>query len=134
MPDSAPVIHSIDLVGSVLTEDYFEKVSDINSIIVLQKMDLAFLDILAPLGRKYGKQGIAVPFIMDPGYIQSSLKVFPIEFLNFKLVHHTIYGDDLLAGLEINRGELRRQCEREIKGKLIWLQKSYVSAMGIKKS
>ena len=133
LPDSAPVIHSIYLVGSVLTEDYLEKVSDINSIIVLQKMDLAFLDILAPLGKKYGKQGIAVPFIMDPGYIQSSLEVFPIEFLNFKLVHHTIYGDDLLTGLEINQGELRRQCEREIKGKLVWLQKSYVSAMGDKK-
>ena len=66
---SAPQIHSIYLVGSALTEDYHEGVSNINSVIVLQKMDLGFLDILAPLGKKYGKQGIAVPLIMDPVYI-----------------------------------------------------------------
>jgi hypothetical protein len=46
-------IHSLYLVGSVLTEDYIEKVSDINSIIVLKEMDLNFLDILAPMGKKH---------------------------------------------------------------------------------
>jgi len=133
LKDSAAEIHSLYLVGSVLTEDYREGVSDINSIIVLQQMNLAFLDILAPLGKKYGKQGIAVPLIMDPAYLHNSLDVFPIEFLNFKLVHHALYGEDLLAGVEIDKKELRLQCEREIKGKLIWLHKIYVSAMGDKK-
>lgn len=133
LQNSASNIHSIYLVGSVLTEDYLEKISDINSIIVLQKMDLAFLDILAPLGKKYRKKGIAVPLIMDAGSIRNSLDVFPIEFLNFKLVHQTIYGEDLLSGLEINKEELKYQCEREIRGKLVWLQKSYVSSMGDKK-
>lgn len=133
LQSSGPNIHSIYLVGSVLTEDYLEKVSDINSIIVLQKIDLAFLDILAPLGKKYGKKGIAVPLIMDPGYLQGSLDVFPVEFLNFKLVHQTIYGEDLLAGLEISKEDLSLQCEREIKGKIVWLQRSYISSMGDKK-
>jgi hypothetical protein len=132
LQDWAPQIHSIYLVGSVSPDDYLQKVSDINSIIVLHKMDLAFLDILAPLGKKYRQQGIAAPLIMDPGYIQSSLDVFPLEFLNFKLVHHAIYGEDLLGGLEINRQDLRLQCEREIKGKLIWLHRIYVSSMGDK--
>ena len=40
-----------------------------------------------------------------------------MEFLNFKLVHHTLYGEDLLAGLEIDKKDLRLQCERELKGK-----------------
>ncbi len=126
-------VHSIYLVGSVLTEDYRDKLGDVNSLIILQKMDLAFLDVLAPLGKTYGPQGITAPTIMDPAYLQSSLDVFPLEFLNFKLAHHTLYGEDLLAGLVINREELRYQCERELKGKLIWLQRSYVSTMGDKK-
>jgi hypothetical protein len=133
LPDSAPQIHSIYLVGGALTEDYREGVSKIDSVIVLQKMDLAFLDILAPLGNKYGKQGFSAPLIMDPVYICNSVDVFPLEFLNFKLVHHAIYGDDLLAGLEIDQKELRLQCERELKGKLIWLHRIYVSSMGDKK-
>ena len=133
LENSAPQIHSIYLVGSVLTEDYQEKTSKIDSVIVLKKMDLAFLDVLAPLGNKYGKKGLAPPLIMDPGYIHSSVDVFPLEFLNFRLLHRALYGEDLLAGLEIDRQELRYQCERELKGKIIWLQRIYVSAMGDKK-
>ena len=128
-----PKIHSLYLVGGVLTEDYQEEVSKIDSVIVLQKMELAFLDILAPLGQNYGKKGIAAPLIMDPAYLHSSVDVFPLEFLNFKLLHQALYGEDLLAGLEIDRQELRYQCERELKGKLIWLHRIYVSSMGDRK-
>jgi hypothetical protein len=130
---AAPKIHSLYLVGGVLTEDYQEGVSKIDSVIMLQKMDLSFLDILAPLGRKYGPEGIAAPLIMDPGYLHGSVDVFPLEFFNFKLLHHTLYGQDLWAGLKIDRQELRYQCERELKGKLLWLHRIYVSAMGDRK-
>ena len=134
LQNSAPRIHSLYLVGSVLTEDYLEKISDINSIIVLQEIDFAFLDTLAPLGKRFRQKGLAVPLIMDPVYLQRSLAAFPIEFLSFKLVHHALYGEDLLAGLEINRQELKCQCDRELKGRIVWLQKNYVSAMGDKKA
>ncbi len=130
LENSAPQIHSIYLVGSVLTGDEPVKTTNIDSVVVLKKIDLAFLEVLAPLGNKYGKKGLASPLIMDPGYIHSSVDVFPLEFLNFKLRHRTLYGEDLLAGLEIDRRELRYQCERELKGKIIWLHKIYVSAMG----
>lgn len=126
-------VHSLYLVGEVLTEDYQEGASKIDSVIILQKMDLAFLDILAPLGGKYGKQGLAAPLIMDPAYICNSVDVFPLEFLNIQLLHHPLYGEDLFAPLEVDHKELRYQCERELKGKLIWLHRIYVSAMGDKK-
>jgi hypothetical protein len=133
LPSSAAQIDSIYLVGGVLTEDYREGVTKIDSVIVLRQMDLAFLDILAPLGGRYGKQGFAAPLIMDPVYICNSVDVFPLEFLNFKLLHHTLYGEDLFDRLEIHRRELRNQCERELKGKVIWLHRIYVSSMGDKK-
>jgi hypothetical protein len=133
LESSAAQIDSIYLVGGVLTEDYREGAAKIDSVIVLHKVDLAFLDILAPLGGKYGRQGLAAPLLMDPAYIHSSLDVFPLEFLNFKLLHHALYGEDWFAKLEINRQELRYQCERELKGKLLWLHRIYVSAMGDRK-
>ena len=104
---AAANIHYLYLVGGVLTEDHQEGASKIDSVIMLQKMDLAFLDILAPLGQNYGKKGIAAPLIMDPAYLHSSVDVFPLEFFNFKLLHHVLYGEDLLGGLEIDRQELR---------------------------
>jgi hypothetical protein len=108
-------IHSIHITGTAITNDFDEKVSDVNSVIVLNKMDLTFLELLAPLGKKYKKQKVAAPLIMTPDYIKTSLDVFPIEFINFRLIHSTVYGEDILKNLEINRMDLRHQCERDLK-------------------
>ncbi len=123
-------IHSIHVTGTAVTADYDGKISDVNSIIVLKEMDLKFLGVLAPLGKKYGKHKVAAPLIMTPGYIERSLDVFPVEFLNFRLIHSTVFGEDILEGLEIDRMDLRHQCERELKVKLIWLRQGYISSRG----
>ncbi len=126
-------IHSIHVTGTALTDDFDEKGSDVNSIIVLKEMDLKFLELLAPLGKKYGKKRVGAPLIMTPEYINTSLDVFPIEFLNFKLIHETVYGEDVFESIEIEKMDLRRQCERELKSKLIWLRQGYISSQGDKK-
>src|SRR5512143_416135 len=112
-------IHSVHIVGSAVISDYDDKISDINSLVLLRDMDLRFISFLAPLGKKYGKKHIAAPLVMTPEYIESSLDAFPVEFLDFKLIHKTVYGDDILAGLQIDTRNLRLQCEREIKTNLI---------------
>lgn len=131
--DYAEKIHSIYVTGSAVTDDFNEKESDVNSIIVLKEMDLRFLELLAPLGKKYGKKRVAAPLIMTPEYIKTSLDVFPVEFLNFKLIHMTVYGEDVFGDIEIERMDLRHQCERDIKSKLIWLRQGYISSRGDKK-
>ena len=123
-------VHSLHIVGSALTQDFDEKTSDINSIVVLKSMDLKFIEFLAPLGKKHRKKGAAAPLIMSPDYIASSLDVFPIEFLSFRLLHETVFGEDILGDLEVDAADLRRQCEREIKSKLIGLRQGYLSSMG----
>ncbi|MDH4231286.1 MAG: hypothetical protein OEW04_04560 [Nitrospirota bacterium] len=125
-------IHSIHIVGSSLTQDFNEKTSDINSIVVLKAMDLKFVEFVAPLGKKYRKKGLAAPLIMTPEYISGSLDVFPIEFLDFQLIHETVFGEDILKDIAIKTSDLRHQCEREIKTKLIGLRQGYVSSMGDK--
>jgi len=100
---------------------------------VLKEMDLKFLELIAPLGKKYGKHKVAAPLIMTPFHIKTSLDVFPIEFLNFKLIHETVFGADILKDVEVSLNDLRHQCEREIKSKLIWLRQGYISSQGDKK-
>jgi hypothetical protein len=126
-------IHSIHVTGTAVTDDFDPKVSDVNSIFVLKRMDLKFLELLAPLGKKYSKKKVSAPLIMTPEYIKSSLDVFPIEFLNFKLVHATVFGEDILEDIEFKKMDLRHQCERELKVKLIWLRQGYISSLGNKK-
>ncbi len=126
-------IHSFHIVGSAVIPDYNEKLSNINSVVVLHNMDLQFIRFLAPLGNKYGKKKIAAPLVMTPEYIDRSLDAFPIEFLDFKRLHKTVYGQDLLKDLQITTPNLRLQCEREIKTKLIGLRQEYLSSLGKKK-
>lgn len=126
-------IHSIYITGSSITDDFDEKTSDVNSVIVLKEMDLKFIETLARSGRKYRKHRVAAPLIMTPEYIRTSLDVFPVEFLNFRLSHATVYGEDILDGLDIRRTDLRHQCEREIKTKLISLRQGYIASAGDRK-
>jgi hypothetical protein len=127
-------IHSIHITGSSLTDDFDTRVSDTNSVVVLREMDLRFLEVIAPMGKKYGKKKVAAPLIMTPGYVENSRDVFPIEFLNIKLVHETVYGEDIFGNMEIHLPDLRHQCEREIKVKLIGLRQGYIASAGDKKA
>jgi hypothetical protein len=123
-------IHSITITGSSLTDDFDSEKSDVNSVLVLNRMDLEFLEVLASLGKTYGKKGISAPLIMTPDYVMHSLDVFPLEFLNIKLLHETVFGEDIFQNLVIDRKDLRLQCERELKVRLIGLRQGYISSMG----
>lgn len=123
-------LHSLHLVGSAVTSDWSAAHSDINTLLVLRDMDLAVLEAIAPLGKRFKGSGIAPPLVMDLGYLNASLDVFPMEFLELRLIHETVLGEDILAGVSIDRGDLRRQCEREVKSRLIGLRQGYLRALG----
>lgn len=128
-----PQLIELALTGSCVTDDYIPGKSDINSVIVIKETDRSGLDALASMGRRYGKKRWAAPLIMTPEYIERSLDVFPIEFLDIKLIHWVVYGDDLFADLPLDRSFLRLQCERDLKAKLIHLHQGYISCAGREK-
>jgi len=128
--EHSPNIHSFHVVGSAVISDYNEKISDINSLILLNNMDLSFITFLAPLGMRYRKKNIAAPLVMTPQYMATSLDAFPVEFLDFKLIHKTVFGADILRDIQIAENDLRLQCEREIKTRLIQVRQGYISSLG----
>jgi hypothetical protein len=123
-------LHSLHVVGSAVTPDWVEGRSDVNTLLVLREMDLAVLEAIGPLGKRHRRTGIAPPLVMDAAYIAGSLDVFPMEFLELRLIHETVAGDDLLAGLEIRRADLRHQCEREVRSRLVGLRQAYLRSLG----
>lgn len=123
-------VESYALTGSCLTADFVPGRSDINSVLVLTEMSPAYLDRLASLGRRHGKKGMRAPLVMTCPYIERSLDVFPIEFLDIKLIHKTIHGAELFSGLTISKPLLRLQCERDLKAKIIHLHQGYISCSG----
>ncbi len=121
---------AVCLSGSAVTPDYLPGISDLNTVIVLRELDLKFLQQLAPLGKKFSRRKIAAPLLITPDYIDTSLDVFPIEFLDLQLRHLVIEGPDLFQDLAIRDCDLRLQCEREIKARIIGLRQDYLAATG----
>ena len=131
--DCPVTVTGLQVVGSVLTPDYLPGRSDINSVLVVEEKNTALLDFLIELGKKFRQHQVAPPLIMTPAYIETSLDAFPLEFLNFQLIHYPLHGPDLFAPLTISGDHLRLQCERELKAKLLWLGQIYIETLGDRK-
>ncbi|MDX9714657.1 MAG: hypothetical protein RBT37_04425 [Dissulfurispiraceae bacterium] len=127
---SAISIHSIHIVGSAATEEFSAARSDINSIIVLQKTSNEIIKFIAPLGRKYARKKMAAPFIIPLHELTSSVDTFPVEFLNYKLMHKTLFGEDIFNNIQIEKKHLRLQSERELRLLHINMTRQFISILG----
>jgi predicted nucleotidyltransferase len=121
---------SIILYGSGARGEYIAKKSDINFLIVLNDNGMERLNDSMDLTAKWEKRRVPVPLFLSEDYIKSSLDAFPLEFFNIRLAYSVVYGQDVLKDLNIEKGNLRLQCERELKAKLLLLRRSFLQANG----
>lgn len=124
---------SVTVVGSALTGDFRAGASDVNTVVVLGEHNLAALQAMAGLAKALRKKRVSPPLLMTGAYIERSRDVFGVEFLDFQLTHKTVVGDDPFAGLSIGKGDVRLQCERELKATLIRLRQGYIAAAANKR-
>lgn len=123
-------LRSLVVVGSILTADFNPRRSDINTVVVVDRMSYQLLGVLAGYGRDMGRRRLRAPLLMTPEYIWRSLDVFGVEFLDFQLNHAAILGADPFADLTFHRECVRLQVERELKSAQIQLWQSYIRNMG----
>jgi hypothetical protein len=116
--------------GGWVVDDPAYKDLPARSVLVLREVDLDLLDALAGYGGRFGRQGLAAPLIMTPEYIAASTDVFPLELLEMQQLHRRVCGKDYFSDLVFKPGELRLQCERELKSELIQLRQGLISAAG----
>ncbi len=93
-----------------------------NMLIVCDTLDFDSLQKLKNLKE--------VPFVFTKEELADGADVFPIEFLNIRQHHKTLYGDDLLKDVEISKKNLRHQLEFEFRSKLIHLRREYIQSRG----
>ncbi|MEW6326641.1 MAG: hypothetical protein AB1487_03475 [Thermodesulfobacteriota bacterium] len=79
---------------------------------------------------KWHKKGLPTPLLLSKSYIGASLDTFPLEFMAFQKSYHVEYGEDVLQSLTFDKANVRLQCEREIKGKLLLLRRRYLETRG----
>lgn len=126
-------IRSILIYGSASSGEYIQGKSDINLLVVCDKIDIDVLKSLEKVVKGGIKRKIPPPLLFTPEHIKRSKDVFPIEFLEMKDNHVTIYGEEIFEKLDINDEHLRLECEEQIKGKLIRTRQAWFEATGNKK-
>jgi hypothetical protein len=119
---------SIALYGSGATGDYVPKKSDLNFLIVLTEEGINTLERAFKVVSKWRKRNVNIPLFLTKSYITSSLDSFPVEFLNMKMNHMPVFGEDVLSDLSFEKRHIRIQCERELKAKLLQLRQGYLDA------
>ena len=116
------------LYGSAASGEHVAGRSDLNVAILLRRITPPLLRKAAAHLRTWQRQGLATPMFFDPEFLHASLDVFAIEFLDMQERHRVLWGADPFADLAIGRGNLRLQCEQELRGKLLRLRQSYVES------
>jgi hypothetical protein len=76
--------------------------------------------------KKWAKNNIPVPLFLTPEYILDSLDTFPLEFMEMKSSYMIVFGEDVLETVTFKDCDVRSECEREIKGKLLHLRAEYL--------
>ncbi len=114
------------LYGSAAGKDYLPGISDINSVIVLREHHFAFMQKSLKIIRDGLSKKITAPLFITRHFLESSLDVFPIEFLEIKEHHACLFGEDLFVRLAIPSENLRALCKQQLKGKILRIQQSYL--------
>lgn len=122
----------LTVFGSAAGERYIKGRSDINLMILKADGSGHRIGRLMEFYQHWAPAKVAVPVVVTPNYLASSLDVFPIEFSVMAAEHKRLFGQDPLADLLIKPADLRLQLERELKAKLMAMRSRLMMSGGKK--
>lgn len=106
----------------------------IRNVLVLAEVDLDLLRRIGSHGARFGKDNITAPIIMTPAFIKASLDTFPLELIEIRARHITVFGDEHFDDLEFEDQHIRLQCERELKAMLVGMRQGLLASTGKEKA
>lgn len=122
-------LRSVILYGPAARGEIFKDRPHINFMVVVEDNTPSSLARCAGQVKKWRKR-LIMPLFLDSEYIGHSLDTFPLEFMDMKASYRVLHGEDVLEGLTFEAENVRRQCERELKGKLLHLRAEYLALRG----
>jgi hypothetical protein len=123
-------LRSVVLYGSAETADFRPERSDVNFAAVAEPITFAHLQRVAQWYARWRSERVAAPLLLAPSDLTRSLDVFPLEMLDIQARHRTLAGDELFRDLVVAPTNVRLECEREAKGKLVRLRALYLELAG----
>jgi hypothetical protein len=121
---------SVALYGSAAGPDYVPGSSDLNLVVVLDRLEHDDLRSVRSHVAAWRKKGVATPLLLDRGFLANAADVFPMELHDIRAEHRLLFGEDVFGPLDVRDDHLRFQCEHEVRGKLLRLRELYLEADG----
>jgi len=119
-------LRAISVYGSATGPDFVPGKSDVNIVVVVEKIDAEVLTSLFATVKWGKKKRITAPLLLTPTYIESSLDVFPIEFMEIRESQALLAGDDHFGSLEVKPLETRLECESQLKASALRTRQAYL--------
>jgi predicted nucleotidyltransferase len=119
--------HSAVLYGSAARGDFVPGRSDINLLLVLEQVTAPTLRLLGKAFAAWRKSVPEPPLLLSRSEWSRATDAFPIEITDMRLSYQVLRGSDPLAGVQVDRGDLRQALEREFRGKLLRLRQGYAT-------
>jgi len=123
-------LKSVILYGSQASGEAVKKYSDYNLLLILEKLDFPVLKDLCQPVNKWMKKNNPAPVMFKENRFNKSFDVFPIEFLDIQEHHKLLHGTNPFVNMKIDLGNLRHECEHELKGKYLKLRQEYIAVKG----
>ena len=121
-------LRSVILYGSASSGDFVPFESDYNLLIALERIAPEDLRNAHGAVREWVKLGHPVPAYFTVEELVGSGDVFPIELHFMEKGRKVLYGEDVLAHVEISDENLRHQVEYELRSHLLRLRRKYIEA------
>ncbi len=121
---------SLVLFGSAARGEYLPGRSNLNLLIVPERVDVALLRRLAQAWKRWSRDQILAPLVLTRAELAVSARLFPLECLDLLAAHVLLAGDDPFRGLEVEEAGLHEACERELRNNVLRLRQRVLEGGG----
>ena len=116
------------LYGAAVRHDTREQDRELTTLLILNDASPAALRPVEVEIAGWVKKGNPPPLIFAEHGWRGATDVFPIEIEDIREAHQVLRGRDPFDGITTTREDLRRELEREIRGKLLRLRTGFAAA------
>lgn len=119
-------LKSVFVFGSKSGLGIEELNSDVNLMVIADLITGEDLKKCSKISQKWIKAKNPAPIFMGEEEWFSSADVYAMEYSDIKENHKIIFGDDLICAIEVQKEDLRLQCEYEAKNLLMRFRSHYL--------
>ena len=113
------------LYGSGARGEFQPGRSDVNLLLVCESLRPDALRRLSTALERLREQRQPPPLLVERDEWERAADVFPIEVTDMQLAHQMLRGADPVAGMQVDRADLRRALEQEFRAKLLRLRQAF---------